>query len=147
VQVPLQRAVELDAMARESFTVVDEQPQVELGPVQVRGREGLQTLLQCGAGDVERVDRIRLAALTSAPAPMCVEVRRDRNTRSPRSIRKRSSDPETCRQSSSAHTRSPSTLRAHRSSAPNPRRPTWIVCSPRSSPVAAATAAIVCERL
>jgi hypothetical protein len=35
----------------------------------------------------------------------------------------------------------------HRNSAPNPRRPTGTVCSPNSSPVAAATAAIVCERL
>ena len=32
------------------------------------GREALQALLQRGAGDVERVDRVRLAALTSAPA-------------------------------------------------------------------------------
>jgi hypothetical protein len=58
VQVPQQRAVELDAMADQPFAVVDQQPQVELGPVQVRGREGLQALLQRGAGDVECVDRV-----------------------------------------------------------------------------------------
>ena len=44
VQMPLQRAVELDAMADKSFAVIDEQPQVELGPVQVCGRETLQAL-------------------------------------------------------------------------------------------------------
>jgi hypothetical protein len=58
VQMPQQRAVELDAMAHEAFAMVDQQPQVELGPIQVRGREGLQALLQRGAGDVERVDRV-----------------------------------------------------------------------------------------
>jgi hypothetical protein len=40
--MPLQRAVELDAVADEAFAVVDQQPQVELGPVQVRGRERIQ---------------------------------------------------------------------------------------------------------
>jgi hypothetical protein len=65
--MPQQRAVELDAMADEPFAVVDEQPQIELGPVQVRGREGLQALLQRGASDVERVDRVRLAALALLP--------------------------------------------------------------------------------
>jgi hypothetical protein len=39
--MPEQGAVELDAMANEAFAVVDEQPQIELGPVQVRGREAL----------------------------------------------------------------------------------------------------------
>jgi hypothetical protein len=75
--MPQQRAVELDAMADEPFAVVDEQPQIELGPVQVRGREGLQALLQRGASDVERVDRVRLAALAGTPARPGAEVRRD----------------------------------------------------------------------
>ena len=57
--------------------VVDEQSQVELGPVQVRGRERLQALPQRGAGDVERVDRVRLAALTSTLARSGAQVRRD----------------------------------------------------------------------
>jgi hypothetical protein len=89
-------------------------------------------------------DLPRWRALLRPFAVKCVGIR---NTRSPRSIRNRSSDPETCRQSSSAQTRSPSTLRAHCSNAPNPRLPTGIVRSPSSSPVAAAIAAIVCERL
>jgi hypothetical protein len=75
--MPEQRAVELDAMANQSFAMVDQEPQVELGPVQVRGREGVQALLQRGAGDVERVDRIRLAALAGAPARPAAQMRRD----------------------------------------------------------------------
>jgi hypothetical protein len=66
--MPEQSAVELDAMANESFAVVNEQPQIELGPVQVRGRERLQALPQRGASDVERVDRVRLVALAGTLA-------------------------------------------------------------------------------
>ena len=70
-----------------------------------------------------------------------------RRTRSPRPIRNRSKDPETCRQSSIAQTRSPPSPRAQTSNAAKPLAPTWTVCSPTNSPVAAETAAIVCERL
>jgi hypothetical protein len=37
--MPEQGAVELDALADEPLAMVDEQPQIELGPVQVRGRD------------------------------------------------------------------------------------------------------------
>jgi hypothetical protein len=77
VQMPQQCAIEPDAVTDQPLTVIDEQPQIELGPVQVRGRERAQALLQRGAGDVERVDRIRLAALTSAAARVGGHVRRD----------------------------------------------------------------------
>ena len=135
--MPQQRAVELDALADQPFAVIDQQPQVELGPVQVRGRERLQALLQRGAGDVERVDRIGLAALAGALASAwrsgasgsAAPARRARSETAP-------ATPDTCRQSSSAQTRSPSRPRAHRNSASNPRRPTGTVCSPSSSPVA-----------
>jgi hypothetical protein len=70
-----------------------------------------------------------------------------RRMRSPRSIRNRSKEPDTCRQSSSAQTRSRCNPRAQINSAAKPRAPTWTVLSPSSSPVAAETAAIVCERL
>ena len=42
--MPLQRAVERDALADEPFAVIDQQPQIELGPIQMRDREGLQAL-------------------------------------------------------------------------------------------------------
>jgi len=47
----------------------------------------------------------------------------------------------------SAHTRSLSSLRAQTTNAAKPLAPTWTVCSPTTSPVAAETAATVCERL
>ena len=75
--MPEQRAVELDAVTNKAFAVVDEQAQVELGPVQMSGREGLQPFLQRGAGDVERVDRVGLAALAGAPARIGGQVRRN----------------------------------------------------------------------
>jgi hypothetical protein len=145
--MPQQCAVELDAVANQPLTVIDQQPQVELGPVQLRGRKNSRPSCTAARATLSASigsDLPRWRALLRAPAVRCVGIR---NTRSPRSIKNRSSDPETCRQSSSAHTRSPSRLRAHRNSAPNPRRPTGTVCSPSSSPVPAAIAAIVCERL
>jgi hypothetical protein len=77
VEVAEQRAVELDAVTNEAFAVVDEQAEVELWPVQVSGREGLQPLLQRGTGDVERVDRVGLAALAGTPARIGGQVRRN----------------------------------------------------------------------
>ena len=75
------------------------------------------------------------------------QLRRHSQTRSPRAIKNRSKDPDTCRQSSSAQTRSPSksarpAQHAHRSRGPDRDR-----LFAGISPVAAATAAIVCERL
>ena len=113
VQMPLQRVVERDALADQPLAVIDEQPQVELGAVQLRGRQRIQALAQRRPGDRDRVDAVGLPALASA-APRrrpsaCVVTR---STRSPRPIRNRSNDPETCRQSSIAQTRSPSRPRA-----------------------------------
>src|SRR4051812_16909694 len=95
VQMPQQRAVELDAMADQPFAVVDQQPHVELGPVQVRGREPVQALLEGGAGDVERVDRIRLGALAGAPACLGGQVRRGAQHPLAALDQKPSSDPGT----------------------------------------------------
>jgi hypothetical protein len=54
---------------------------------------------------------------------------------------------ETWRQSSSAQTRSSPRPRAHSTAAAKPRTPTSTVRSPSSSPILAATAAMVCELL
>jgi hypothetical protein len=145
--MPQQRAVELDAMADQPFSVVDEQPQVQLGPSKCAAGKDVRP--SCSAARATfsasiASDLPRRRALLRAFAVRCVGIR---STRSPRSIRNRSSEPETCRQSSSAQTRSPSNARAHRNSPAKPWRPTATVCSPTSSPVAAQTAAIVCERL
>jgi hypothetical protein len=53
--VPEDRVVELDAMADEPIAVIDQQAQVKLRAVQLRGREVLQAFLQRGAGDGDRV--------------------------------------------------------------------------------------------
>jgi hypothetical protein len=62
VQMPLQRVVDRDPLTNESFAVVDQQPQVELGPVQMRRRKGFEAFAQRGAGDRQRVDAVGLAA-------------------------------------------------------------------------------------
>ena len=148
VQVPLQRVVERDARADQPLAVVDQQPDVELRAGQRRRRQRLDARRQRGARDRERVDPIGLAAL-AARAPRrrpSAASRRERRARRG-AIKNRSNAPETCRQSSSAHTRSPSRPRAQITSAANPRAPTATVLSPSTWPVAASTAAIVCERL
>ena len=61
--MPLQRVVERDALTDEPFAVIDQQPQVELGPFQVRGRQRVQAFAQRRAGDGDRVDAVGLAAL------------------------------------------------------------------------------------
>ena len=43
--------------------MVDQQANVQRRAVQVRSRELLEPFLERGAGDAERVDRVRLAAL------------------------------------------------------------------------------------
>ena len=51
VQMPLQRVVERDALADQALAVIDEQPQVELGAVQLRRRQGIQAFAQRRPGD------------------------------------------------------------------------------------------------
>src|SRR5687767_6586221 len=70
-----------------------------------------------------------------------------RTTRSPRRNRKRSSAPETWRQSSIAHTRSAPRPRPQPSRSSNDRRAALTVRSASTRPVAASTAPAVCERL
>ena len=148
VQVPLQRVVEPDPLTDQALAVIDQQPQVELRAGQRRRRQRLEALGAAPPGRrrSRRCCRTCRARGPSAATPAINRVE-TRTTRSPRPIRNRSSAPETCRQSSSAHTRSPARPRAQITSAPNPRAPTATVFSPISWPVAASTAAIVCELL
>ena len=62
VQMPLQRVVERDALADQALAMVDEQPQIELGPVQLRRRQGIQAFAQRRPRDRDRVDAVGLAA-------------------------------------------------------------------------------------
>ena len=61
--MPLQRVIEPDALTNEPFAVIDQQPQIQLGPIQMRDRERLQALLQRGAGDTKR------CLLYTSPSP------------------------------------------------------------------------------
>src|SRR4051812_19249663 len=145
--MPLQRVVERDTLANQPLTVIDQQPQIEL------------RALSCAAGKASRPSRNAARAteiasmLSDFPRPRtprgdaAISLVVTRRTRSPRRIRNRSNDPETCRQSSIAHTRSPPRRRAHANNAANPLAPTCTVCSPTNSPVVANDATIVCERL
>ena len=69
--MPLQRVVERDTLADKPLAVVDEQPQVKLRAVQVRARQLIQALPHGRAGDGDRVDAVRCAALTSAAPGVC----------------------------------------------------------------------------
>jgi hypothetical protein len=86
-------------------------------------------------------DLPRSRAERRAPA-MCFGA--TRTIRSPRAIRKRSSAPDTCRQSSIAQTRSGSSARAQRSSLPKLPPRAGTVSSPRTAAVNASTAPQVC---
>ena len=128
--MPLERVVEPDA-ADQAFAVIDEQPQIELGPVRravgrssrPSRRAARATAIESMLSDLPRVLTVRRESAMSLVGT--------RSTRSPRAIRNRSKDPATCRQSSSAHTRSALKPRAHITSAPNPRDPTATVFSPK----------------
>ena len=89
-------------------------------------------------------DLPRSRAVVRAPAASLGAMR---TTCSPRRSRKRFSAPETWRQSSSAHTRSASRPRAQTRRSSNARRRALTVLSPISRPVAASTAATVCDCL
>jgi hypothetical protein len=123
VQVPLQCVVERNALADEALAMVNKQPQVEFGALELRRRQGIQAFAQRRPRDRERVDAVvpRPRAPRRASAISFVGTR---TTRSPRSIRNRSNEPETCRQSSSAHTRSGPSSRALTTSAAKPLAPT-----------------------
>jgi hypothetical protein len=55
-------------LANEPLAVIDQQPQIELGPGQMRDREGRKALLHRDARNAQRVDRIGLAVVWSRPA-------------------------------------------------------------------------------
>jgi len=127
--------------------VVDEQPQIQLRPVQLRGRKRLQAVLQRGARDVKRVDRVRFAALAGALACLRREVRRDPQHPLAALDEKPLERP--------GHV--PAALMRPRAVDVEPARPLQQRAEParadrdrllaEHSPVGAATAAIVCERL
>ena len=156
--MPLQRVVEPDALPDQSFAVVDQQPDVELGPGQLRGRQRLEALAQRGARDGERVDAIGLAALAaraprrspsaaSGPAPPARRARSETARRTPRRAgspqaptpaRRRDRAPTAARHRTRERRPRPSSRRASRPSPPRRRRACASSCAcphrARSSP-------------
>ena len=61
--MPLQRVVEPDALTDQALAVIDQQPQIELGPVQLCCGQLIQALAQRRPGDRDRVDAVGLPAL------------------------------------------------------------------------------------
>jgi hypothetical protein len=143
VRVPAQVVDQGGALRDEALAVIDEQADVELAAREPRDWKGVESLADRGPRDRDGVDDVGLAALARGAA----RVGATRTTRSPRTSRKRSRAPDTCRQSSIAHTRSAPTPRAHRSRSSNERRLALVVRSAHARPVAASTTATVCERL
>jgi hypothetical protein len=113
----------------------------------MRGREGLKTLLQRDPRDSERVDRIGLAALTRAPTGCRAQVGRDPQPPLTATDQKPLQAPGDM----PAVLKRPDPL-AIQTVRPSQQRIKSALADldglpPRSSPVAAATAAIACERL
>src|SRR3954447_14043315 len=128
--------------------MIDEQADVELASGPVARRAGWSSPSRIAALAIATAsitsDLPRSRAERRGPA---ISFRATRTTRSPRTSRKRSSAPDTWRQSSIVHTRSAPTPRAHRSRSSNERRLALAVRSPSARPVAASTAPTVCDCL
>ena len=60
--MPLQRVVDRHALTDQALAVIDEESQVELGPIEVCGGQRVQPFTQRRPGDRERVDAVGLAA-------------------------------------------------------------------------------------
>ena len=75
--MPLQRVVQRHALADQSLAVIDQQPQIQLRAVQLRGRQRVQPFAQRRPGDRDRVDAVGLPAPASAPTRVGHQPRRD----------------------------------------------------------------------
>ena len=64
-------------MTDHALAMIDQQPQIELGPIQVGGWERGEALAQRGPGHVDGVDGVGLAALSGALARLGHQVGRD----------------------------------------------------------------------
>ena len=148
VQMPLQRVVDRDPLSDEPLAVIGQQPQIELRPIQMRRRQRVEPFAQRRSGDRERVDAVGLPAptrlaprrRTSACYARAAPARRARSRSVPASPRHAGSprSPRRVRRPG----RAPSAAVLLR-----PWRPTGPFARRAASPDAAATAAIVCERL
>ena len=75
--MPLQRVVEPHPLADQVLAVIDQQPQVELGPIQPRGGQRVKALSEGRPGDRDRVDAVGLPALATPLAGRGHQLGRD----------------------------------------------------------------------
>jgi hypothetical protein len=66
MQMPAQVVDQLGALRDEAFTMIDEQPDIELGAGESCDRERVKFFAQRRPRDQDRVDDVRLAALAGA---------------------------------------------------------------------------------
>ena len=134
-------------LADEPLAMVDQQPQIEFGPSSCAA--GKASKPSCSAARATAIASIasdfpRRRARRRARAVSFVVMRR---TRSPRRDQKPLKGARHVPAVLDRPHRSLPSPRAQRNSTPKPLAPTGTVCPPSTSPVAAETAAIVCERL
>ena len=142
--MPAQPLLVLSARGDKILAMVDQQSNIQAAPSRcAAGSLSIPSLSAARAtlnASIEsdlprsRDDRLAPAMCFGATRTIC----------SPRATRNRSNAPDTCRQSSIAHTRSGSSARAHRSSLPNAPLRAGAVSSPRAAAVNASTAPQVC---
>src|SRR5207248_1876458 len=139
VQMPAQPLLGPSALIDEIVAMIDQQLDLPVDllalprPAQVR-------LAQCRTRDRERVDRVRLAARpASAPARAPSAFGGTRSNCSPTLRSCRSSQPVSCRQSSTAHSRCASSLAAQPSSS---SLPTTIAFSASGRPAPSTATAV-----
>ena len=145
--MPAQVVDELGALRDEPLAVIDEQPDIELGARQLRDGKGVEAFADRGSGDRDGVDHVVLAALARGAARVGHQLRRDAHDPLAAAQQEALQRPDTWRQSSIAHTRSPSRPRAQTSRSSNERRLAFTVRSASTLAVTASTAPTVCECL
>ena len=148
VQLPAQIVDQRGALLDEPLAVIDEQPDVELGPGQLRDRQRVEAFAQRRAGDRDGVDAIGLARARARSARAGHQLRRDANdalaAREQEPLQRARDVPAVLKRpdplaADAARPAQQLTERARRRARPSRRR--------ARRPVAASTAATVCERL
>ena len=114
VQVPLQRVIERRPARRTSRSRWSTSSRMSSsGPASSAVGNVSRPSAKRRARDGQRIDRSDLPRSRLERRELAISRVGTRTTRSPRAIKNRSNEPETCRQSSSAHTRSRPSPRAH----------------------------------
>lgn len=83
MEVPAQIVDQRGALLDQTLVVLMDQPDLQVNSSQSRGREVLQAVRERGAGDRERVDRVRLPAGRDMGSRLAIRCGARRATASP----------------------------------------------------------------